>query len=148
VHTDFFFGNKRTDLLIGNTALYTCNDCRQALIGRHLIAEPRRGEWTQEMKMKIGFVALAAILAAAPAFAASGDNAFSKDTSVDGQQRLAIRMDQAATSVCGDGMSSVHLALGAQARACHAEVIADIRSRIATATASADSGKVIQLALR
>lgn len=109
--------------------------------------------------MKIGFVALAATLAAAPAFAAPGGNPFSQDsvvldlrgldlTSVEGQQRLAIRMDQAATSVCGDGMSSVHLSLGAQARACHAEVIADIRSRIATATASADSGKVIQLALR
>jgi UrcA family protein len=102
----------------------------------------------QEMMMKIGMVAaIAAVLAAGPAFAAPSGNPFSADstvldlrgldlTSVDGQQRLAIRMDQAANAVCGEGMSSIHLALAAQARACRADVIADIRSRIATATAS------------
>jgi UrcA family protein len=113
----------------------------------------------QEMMMKIGAAALAAILAAAPALAATADNPFSKDsvvldlrgidlTSVQGQQRLAIRMDQAANAVCGEGMSSIHLALGAQTRECHADVIADIRSRIATATAAADTAKDTQLASR
>lgn len=108
--------------------------------------------------MKIGIVALAALMAAAPAFAAPNDNPFSADsavldlrgldlTSVEGQQRLAIRMDRVANTVCGEGMSSIHLALGAQARACHADVIADIRSRIAAATA-ARSAKADQLASR
>jgi UrcA family protein len=56
-------------------------------------------------------------------------------------------MDQAANRVCGEGMSSIHLALGAQARACHADVIASIRSRIAAATA-ANGPKANQLASR
>jgi UrcA family protein len=115
----------------------------------------------QEMMMKIGVAAFAAILAAAaaPAVAATGSNAFSADSvvldlrginlaSVDGQQRLAIRMDQAANAVCGEGMSSIHLALGAQARMCRADVIADIRSRIAVATAAVDTTKDIRLASR
>lgn len=109
--------------------------------------------------MKIGMAAIAAILMAAPALAASGDNPFSSDStvldlrgldlaSVDGQQRLAIRMDQAARAVCGDGMSSIHLSLAAQARACRADVVADIRARIATATAANDSSKPVRLAMR
>jgi UrcA family protein len=114
----------------------------------------------QEMMMKIGIAALAALLVTAPAFAAStGSNPFSADSavldlrgldlsSVDGQQRLAIRMDQAASAVCGEGMDTIHLALGAQARACHADVIADIRSRIAAATAATDAAKATRLALR
>ena len=109
--------------------------------------------------MKIGIAALAALMVAAPAFAAPRDNPFSADsavldlrgldlTSVEGQQRLAIRMDQAANAVCGEGMSSIHLALGAQTRACHADVIADIRARIATATAAADTHGATRLASR
>lgn len=109
--------------------------------------------------MKIGMAALAAILVAAPGYAASGSNPFSADStvldlrgldlaSVDGQQRLAIRMDQAANAVCGEGMSSIHLALGAQTRACRADVIADIRTRIAAATALADTAKATRLASR
>ena len=115
--------------------------------------------------MKIGLMApamFASILAAAPATAATttSGNPFSADsttldlsgldlTSVDGQQRLAIRMDQAATAVCGsDMLSTVHIALGEQARACRADVLADIRSRIATATASADTAKVRHFAQR
>ena len=109
--------------------------------------------------MKIGIAALAALMVAAPAFAAPRDNPFSADsavlnlrgldlTSVDGQQRLAIRMDKVATTVCGDGMTSIHLALGAQARACHADVIADMRARITAATAVAGSAKADQLAMR
>jgi UrcA family protein len=111
------------------------------------------------MMMKIGIAALAALMVAAPAFAAPRDNPFSADSavldlrgldlaSVDGQQRLAIRMDKVANIVCGEGMSSIHLALGAQARACHADVIADIRSRITAATAVAGSAKADQLAMR
>ena len=109
--------------------------------------------------MKIGIAALAALMVAAPAFAAPRDNPFSADSavldlrgldlaSVEGQQRLAIRMDKVANTVCGEGMSSIHLALGAQARACHADVIADIRSRITAATAVASSAKPDQLAMR
>jgi hypothetical protein len=45
-------------------------------------------------------------------------------------------------------MSSIHLALGAQARACHADVIADIRSRITAATAVTSIAKADQLAMR
>lgn len=105
--------------------------------------------------MKLGVAALAAVLAATPALAAPGGNPFSADsavlnlrgldlTTVDGQQRLAIRMDQVASTVCGEKLSSVHLALGAQARECRADVIADIRTRIAAATAAHGT----QLAMR
>jgi UrcA family protein len=113
----------------------------------------------EEMMMKFGIAALAALLATAPAFAATSENPFSADstvldlrgidlTSVDGQKRLAIRMDQAANTVCGEGMNTIHLALGAQTRSCHADVVANIRSKIAAATAARDSGKATRLALR
>jgi len=109
--------------------------------------------------MKIGLAALTAILLATPAFAATAENPFSADTavlnlrgidlaSVDGQQRLAIRMDQAADAVCGVGLSSVHLTLGAQERACKADVITNIRSRINTATASRVTPAAAHLAVR
>ncbi len=108
--------------------------------------------------MKIGTAALAAIILAAPAAATTG-NPFAEDSavldlrgldlaSVDGQQRLAIRMDQAANAVCGEGMSSIHLALGAQARACRQDVFADIRARISAATAAADLARKTRLASR
>lgn len=109
--------------------------------------------------MKIGIAALAAMMAATPVFAATDSNPFAADsvklnlrgidfTTVEGQQRLAIRMDQAARAVCGEGMSSIHLALGAQARGCRADVMTNIRSQIATATASAATPKATQLASR
>ncbi len=109
--------------------------------------------------MKFGMAAIAAILIAAPAAAATSSNPFSADSAVlelrgldlatvDGQQRLAIRMDQAANSVCGEGMSSIHLALGAQARACRDDVFADIRARISAATALANPVKQTRLAQR
>ncbi|WP_174297872.1 UrcA family protein [Sphingomonas bacterium] len=95
--------------------------------------------------MKFGMAALAAIMTVTPALAETTANPFAADravlnlrgldlATVGGQQRLAIRMDQAAGAVCGEGMSTIHLALGAQAQACRADVLADIRSRIATAT--------------
>jgi UrcA family protein len=113
----------------------------------------------QEMMMKIALAACAAILAVSPAVAAPGANPFSADTavlnlrgidltSVEGQQRLAIRMDQAANAVCGEGMSSIHLALGAQARECRADVIAGIRTRISAATAARAPAGATQLAMR
>jgi UrcA family protein len=113
----------------------------------------------QEMMMKIGIAALAALMAATPAFAGPGNNPFSADsavldlrgldlTSVEGQQRLAIRIDQVADTVCGDRMSTIHLALGAQTRDCRADVIADIHARIAAATAAANKAKTTQLASR
>ncbi len=109
--------------------------------------------------MKIGLAACAAILMATPALAAPGSDPFSADSavlnlrginlaSVEGQQRLAIRMDQVANAVCGQGMSSIHLALGAQARGCRADVIADMQTRIGQATAARDTGRGTQLAMR
>ena len=97
--------------------------------------------------MKIGLAAMAACMMASPALAATTDNPFSADSTVldlrgidlatvDGQQRLEIRMDQAADAVCGTGMSKIHLSMEAQTRECRSEVMADIRSQIATATAS------------
>jgi len=93
------------------------------------------------MKMKIGLVALATFAFATSASAATADNPFAQDkaildlkgldlSSAEGQQRLAIRMDQAATAVCGDRVASVHLALEAQARECRAAVVADVRAQI------------------
>ncbi|MGA1798505.1 UrcA family protein [Sphingomonas sp. 4RDLI-65] len=109
--------------------------------------------------MKIGLAACAAILMATPAIAAPGGDPFSADSavlnlsgidlaSVEGQQRLAIRMDNVANAVCGEGLSSIHLTLGAQARGCRADVIADMRTRIAVATASHDPARGVQLASR
>lgn len=99
--------------------------------------------------MKIGFMALAALAIATPALAAD-ENPFAKDKAVlnlkdldlgsaDGQQRLAIRMDQAARAVCGDQVASVHLALEAKARDCRTAVIADVRSQIEARTAMAST---------
>ena len=91
--------------------------------------------------MKVVLAALAVLSFATAASAATDENPFAKDKTLlqlrgidlstpDGQQRLAIRMDQAAREVCGDRMASVHLALDEQARTCRAEVIADIRGQI------------------
>ena len=109
--------------------------------------------------MKLGMAAIAAIVATTPALAATTDNPFAADratlslrgldlATVEGQQRLAVRMDQAARTVCGEGMSSIHLALDAQARACRADVYADIRTRIAAATASTGKAEATQFAAR
>lgn len=93
--------------------------------------------------MTKGFAALTAALVslAASAVPAMAENPFARDAIVlnlkgvdlstaQGQQRLAIRLDQAARSVCGEGMASIHIALGEQARACRAQVVADIRSQV------------------
>jgi UrcA family protein len=106
---------------------------------------------------KICLAALGALIAASPAVAA--DNPFARDSvvlslrdldlsTVDGQQRLAIRMDQAANAVCGQGLDKVHLALAAKAQTCRDEVVADIRTRIAAATAAKAPARAVLLASR
>jgi UrcA family protein len=91
--------------------------------------------------MKIGFVALATFACAIPVSAFAADNPFAQDqtildlkgldlASADGQQRLAIRMDQAANAVCGQRLAAVHLAAEAKAQECRAAVLADVRSQI------------------
>lgn len=107
--------------------------------------------------MKIGLVALATFALATPVSAASTDNPFVQDQAIlsikgldlstaEGQQRLAIRMDQAARAVCGDSVATVHLALESKARECRAAVVADIRSQIEARTANAASSSPVRLA--
>jgi len=97
--------------------------------------------------MKKGFLALAACALVAGAPAVASENPFAKEqavlqlggldlTTVEGQQRLAIRMDEAAQSVCGDRLATVHLAADARARECKAAVLADIRAQIETRMAA------------
>lgn len=110
---------------------------------------------------KAAFAALAAFAAAPAVLAAPADNPLAKDSvvlslskldlaTVNGQRSLAIRMDQAARAVCGDRLSTVHLALEEQSRACQAEVKADIRARIEarTADASRTPSQPVLIALR
>lgn len=98
-----------------------------------------------------GLLILGACVATASVPAAASDNPFAKDqavlrlsgldlTTVEGQQRLAIRMDEAARAVCGDRLSTVHLALSERARDCRAEVIADIRAQIEARSELAANG--------
>lgn len=107
--------------------------------------------------MKKGLLVLAACGLATSVSAAAADNPFAKDEAVlrlagldlstaEGQQRLAIRMDEAARAVCGDRLSSVHLALEARARECRTTVIADIRSQIEARTAAKANSSRTQLA--
>lgn len=108
--------------------------------------------------MKTGLIAFAALALATSASAATSENPFAQDKAVlqlngidlstaDGQQRLAIRMDQAARSVCGERLASVHLDLEAKSRACRASVVADVRSQIEMRTADASTKPAAQLAL-
>lgn len=107
--------------------------------------------------MKFGLVALAAVAFAAPAFASTAENPLAQDkatlnlkgldlSTADGQQRLAIRMDQAARAVCGDGLSTVHLALEAKAQECRAAVVADVRTQVEARLAAASSSKPVLFA--
>ncbi len=108
--------------------------------------------------MKIGLAALAALAFATSANAAPAENPFAKDQTIlqlgsldlstpDGQQRLAIRVDQAARSVCGDRLATVHLDAEAKSRECRAAVVADVRSQIETRTADAGGRSRTQVAL-
>lgn len=102
--------------------------------------------------MKIGLAALATLTFATSAFANTAENPaenpFARDAAIlnlkgldlataEGQQRLAIRMDQAARAVCGDRVAAVHLALEAKAQDCRTAVIADVRSQIEARSAMA-----------
>lgn len=109
--------------------------------------------------MKTGFAALAALSLAASASAAMAENPFAKDKTVlqlkgidlstaEGQQRLAIRMDDAARTVCGDRLAAVHLALDEQARACRTQVVADIRNQIEQRHDMASRASTLQFASR
>lgn len=112
---------------------------------------------TQEKTMKKGLWVLGACALATSVSAIAADNPFARDEAVlrldgldlataDGQQRLAIRMDQAARAVCGDRLASVHLATDARARECQASVKADIRTQIEARTALAANASQTQLA--
>ena len=108
--------------------------------------------------MKIGLAVLAAFAFATSASAATDtDTTFAqgqavlklKDldlSTVDGQQRLAIRMDQAARSVCGEHMAELHLALETKAQQCRATVVADVRAQIEARHASAATNASVRLA--
>ena len=107
--------------------------------------------------MKKGLLVLGACALATSVSAAASDNPFAKDETIlrldgldlstaDGQQRLAIRMDNAARTVCGDRLASVHLALDARARKCRTAVIADIRTQIEARLADAAKVSGTQLA--
>lgn len=107
--------------------------------------------------MKIGLMALAAFAFATSASASTTENPLAQDKATlnlkgldlstsDGQQRLAIRMDQAARAVCGERLATVHLALEAKAQECRTAVIADVRSQIEARSASAAGASSIKLA--
>lgn len=99
--------------------------------------------------MKIGLAAVAAVALATSASAATENtNPFAKSqatlnlsgldlATADGQQRLAIRIDQAARAVCGQDLSGLHLALEAKAQACRTAVTADVRAQIEARQANA-----------
>ncbi len=107
--------------------------------------------------MKIGFVALATLALAAPASAATTENAFAKDQAIldlkgldlstaEGQQRLAIRIDNAARTVCGSDLATVHLAAENKARDCRAAVVADVRAQIEARSAKRNDRSAVRLA--
>jgi UrcA family protein len=102
--------------------------------------------------MKTGLVALATFAFALSANGAiAAENPFAKDKAIlnlqdldlstaDGQQRLAIRVDQAARAVCGERLAGLHLALEAKTQECRAAVAADVRAQIEQRLASTASG--------
>lgn len=108
--------------------------------------------------MKKGLLVLG-VCALLTSVSAAAANPFARDeaimrldgldlSTVQGQQRLAIRMDNAARAVCGDRLSSVHLAAHAKAQECRATVIAEIGKQIEARMATAQKSSDIQLASR
>ncbi len=101
--------------------------------------------------LKTGLLALSVCALATPALANS-DNVAAADpfvqqgatlrldgldlATVDGQQRLAIRMDAAARAVCGEGLETIHLNAANKARECRTQVLANIRDEIETRMAA------------
>lgn len=108
--------------------------------------------------MKIRLVALATVaLALSANGAAATENPFAKDKAIlnlqdldlstaDGQQRLAVRVDQAARTVCGDRLSNIHLMAEAKAQECRASVAADVRAQIEQRLARANTASGAKLA--
>lgn len=107
--------------------------------------------------MKIGLAAIAAVVFATSVPAVAAENPFAKDEAVlnlggldlttpDGQQRLAIRVDQAARTVCGERLSAIHLDVEAKSRECRTAVVADVRRQIEVRTADARTASRTQLA--
>lgn len=108
--------------------------------------------------MKTGLVAIATLaFVASASVAVASENPFAKDKAVlnlqgidlstaDGQQRLAIRVDQAARAVCGERLSGVHLALEAKTQECRASVAADVRAQIQSRLARAPITSATQVA--
>ena len=111
--------------------------------------------------MKIRLVALATVAFALPATGAvaseTASNPFAKDQAIlnlqdldlstaDGQQRLAIRVDQAARAVCGERLSGVHLAAEAKTQECRISVAADVRAQIEQRLARASTASGAKLA--
>lgn len=98
--------------------------------------------------MKKGLLVLAACLTASSAWASPADPFVQPSAelkldgidfaTVEGQNRLAIRMDNAARAVCGDRLASVHLDAARSARECRATVVADIRTQIEQRMAAKD----------
>jgi UrcA family protein len=111
--------------------------------------------------MKIGIAVIVAASLGSAAFAGTTDNPFGRDSTVltfkdldlataKGQQRLAVRVDQAARAVCGESLATVHIDAEARARACRADVAEQVRDQIEarTATASASDGAVRLASIR
>lgn len=111
--------------------------------------------------MKTRLVALATVAFALTATGAAANetatNPFAKDQAIlnladldlstaDGQQRLAIRVDQAARAVCGDRLSGVHLAAEAKTQECRTSVAADVRAQIEQRLARASTASGAKLA--
>ena len=108
--------------------------------------------------MKVLVAAFAAMSFGSVAFAATTDNPFAKDTAVltlsgldlataEGQQRLAIRVDQAARAVCGESLANVHLDLETRARSCRADVAEQVRGQIDARLAQAPAAGPTRVAL-
>ena len=108
--------------------------------------------------MTKGFLVLIAACAISSAASANNtENPFAQDkatlrldgldlSTAKGQEDLAIRMDQTARAVCGDRVSTIHLALAERARSCQAAVKADIRTQIESQLANATPETPTQLA--
>lgn len=108
--------------------------------------------------LKIGLAAMAACVLATPAMANADNDPFVKESvmlslagldlsTVDGQNRLAIRMDNAARAVCGEGLDTVHLRAAASAQECRVEVREQIRNQIETRmAANTATAQPVQLA--
>lgn len=107
--------------------------------------------------MKTGLAVLAAFAFATSASAGTTGDPFVQDKAIlqlggldlstpNGQARLANRMDEAARSVCGEHLASIHLSLESQARECRTTVLAQIRTQIEARSASVKTDANVQLA--